>query len=58
MLENILLSIIIVTLNRKQEVVKCIKTILLQNFQNYEIIIIDNNSSDGTSEFIKKNLLI
>ncbi len=55
MIEANFLSIIIVTLNRKQEVVKCIETILAQDFQNYEIIIIDNNSSDGTSETIKKN---
>lgn len=53
-MENGLLSIIIVTLNRKDEIVKCIETILTQDYENYEIIIIDNNSSDGTSQIIKE----
>lgn len=52
-MENILLSIIIVTLNRKEEIVKCIETILKQDFKDYEIIVIDNDSSDGTSNIIK-----
>lgn len=55
MIQNQLLSIIIITLNRINEVVKCVETILAQDFKNYEIIIIDNNSSDGTSDIIKKN---
>ena len=53
-MDNNFLSIIIVTLNRKDEIVKCVETILIQDFKNYEIIIIDNNSSDDTSKIIKE----
>ena len=57
-MDNNLLSIIIVTLNRKNEIIKCIDSILKQDFKNYEIIIIDNNSSDDTSKIIKKKFPI
>jgi glycosyltransferase involved in cell wall biosynthesis len=30
----------------------CVDTIVLQNYLNYELIISDDNSTDGTSEFI------
>ena len=53
-MDNNFLSIIIVTLNRKDEIIKCVETILIQDFKNYEIIIIDNNSSDDTSKIIKE----
>lgn len=47
-------SIIITSLNRKKELLKCVKTIYSQKYKNFEIIIIDNGSSDGTSNIIKK----
>ena len=33
-----------------------INSLLRQNFSDYEHIIIDGNSSDGTSEIIKKTI--
>lgn len=50
------LSILVVTYNTKELVVKCIQSVLNYN-GNYqiEIIVVDNNSEDGTSEFIRKN---
>ena len=57
MLENKpLVSIIIVTLNRKDDLINCISSIQSQSYRNYELIIIDNNSNDGTVDIIKKFL--
>lgn len=48
------LSIVITTFNRKVLLERCIKSILQQNYDNLEIIIIDDHSTDGTKEYINK----
>ena len=50
-----LVSIIIVTLNREKELLRCLKSINQQTYQNYEVIILDNNSKDNTIKSINKN---
>ena len=47
-------SIIIVSLNRKRELVKCLNSIHFQKFKNFEVILIDNNSTDLSSQFCKE----
>ena len=47
-------SIITVVKNDKTNIESTIKSLSSQNFSDYEHIIIDGNSSDGTSEVIKK----
>ncbi len=47
-------SIIIPVLNDKVGLKKTIKSIIIQNFKDYEIIVIDGFSSDGTHNIIKK----
>ena len=49
-----LVSVIIPTYNRKQLLNKAIKSVLNQTYQNFEIIIIDDNSNDGTKDILKK----
>jgi len=49
-----LLSIIIVTYNSEKYLEECLKSVLKQNFKNYEIIIIDNQSQDKTLDIIRK----
>lgn len=49
-----LLSVIIVTYNCEDFVDKCIKSVLKFLPENGEIIIIDNNSSDKTTEVLRK----
>ena len=49
-----LISIIIPTFNRLNEIIRAIDSITLQTFKNWEIIVVDNNSDDGTSDFIEK----
>lgn len=43
---------IIVTYNRKQDLVACIKNLLLQTTPLDEIIVIDNASTDGTLDYL------
>lgn len=50
-----LVSIIIVNFNGKKYLEKCLESLLKINYSNYEIIVIDNNSTDGSVEFIEKN---
>jgi len=49
-----LISIIVVSLNTKKEFLKTIKSIQKQVCKNYEIIVVDGKSTDGTIEIIKK----
>lgn len=48
------LSIIIPVLNDKIGLEKTLKSIFNQNFTDYEIIVIDGKSNDGTENIIKK----
>ena len=49
-----LISIIIATHNSGKYLEGCLKSIFKQNFKDYEIIIIDNQSKDKTLKIIKK----
>ena len=48
-------SIAIVNYNGKDLTLNLLKSISRLNYKNYEIIVVDNNSTDGTQETIKKN---
>ncbi len=47
-------TIITVSLNTKKKFLKTINSIKKQTFKNYEVIIVDGNSEDGTVKEIKK----
>ena len=47
-------SIIVVTLNSKYEFIKTLDSIKKQSFQDYELVIVDGKSEDGTLDIIKK----
>ena len=49
-----IISIIVVSFNTKKKFLKTIKSIRNQTYKNYEIIIVDGYSTDGTVEEIKK----
>lgn len=50
---EIVFSVIIPTYNRKAFLAIAIDSVLAQTYKQYELIIIDNNSSDGTGELIR-----
>ena len=52
--KNPLITIITVVFNNKKFLEKTIKSVLGQNYQNIEYIIIDGGSTDGTLNIIKK----
>ncbi len=47
-------SVIIVTWNGKEVLRNCLEHLYQQTYQNFEGIVVDNGSSDGTQEFIQK----
>ena len=48
-------SIISINYNHKEGLIRTIKSVLCQNNDNYEYIIIDGGSSDGSVDVIKDN---
>lgn len=50
-----LISIIIVNYNGLNLLGKLLPSIRKSSFKNYKIIVVDNNSSDGSQDFIKKD---
>lgn len=48
------LSIVVVSLNTKKKFLKTIQSINSQTYKNYEIIVVDGNSTDGTLKIITK----
>ena len=53
--EKPLITIITTTLNSGKYLEECLGSLHSQNYSNYEHIIIDGGSTDGTLEIIKKN---
>jgi len=52
--ENPLVSIIIVTYNNKDDIEECLDSILNQTYKNFEIIVVDNASKDGTPDIVQR----
>ena len=48
------ISIIISSYNKNNYLEKCIKSCLSQNYKNLEIILYDNNSTDGSDLILNK----
>lgn len=48
------ISIVTITLNRREFLLKAIESVLAQNYANFEHIIIDGGSTDGTVEMLKR----
>jgi glycosyltransferase involved in cell wall biosynthesis len=53
MMENPFFSIIIPTFNRNKSIFECINSVIVQSFTDFEIIIVDNQSTDNTIDIVK-----
>ena len=54
-MDNIMITIVIPNFNGKYFLKECLNSIKKQDFSFYEIIIIDNASTDGSVEYLKNN---
>lgn len=50
-----LISIVIVNFNGQRFLEPCLSSLAGQSFKNFEIILVDNNSSDGSVDFIHEH---
>ena len=48
-----LFSVIIPTFNRRKELERCLESLVLQTFKNFEVLICDDGSTDSTFDLIK-----
>ncbi len=53
-MKNPLVSVIVPTYNSWKTIESCLKSIKNQNYDNIEIIVVDNSSKDNTKEIAKK----
>lgn len=54
MVESSKVSIIIPTLNSEKVILKCLKSIQLQSYKKYEILIVDGGSTDKTLQIARR----
>src|SRR3989344_3725273 len=47
------ISVIMPVYNGQKTLAECLNSVLLQTYPNYEVIVVDNNSTDQTKEIIK-----
>ena len=52
---RILISFVVVTRDRQNDLRECLKSISEQNYQFFEVLVIDNASSDKTTEIVQRD---
>lgn len=53
-MENPLVTIVIPTFNRKDDLLECLRTLLNSSYGSMETIVVDNASTDGTYDAVKQ----
>lgn len=53
-MKNPKISVIIPVYNGEKTLRQCLDSVLNQAYKNYEVIVVDNNSTDGTKDIIKE----
>jgi GT2 family glycosyltransferase len=48
-----LISVILLSMNRKEMLESCLRSVQKQNFPEFEIIVVDNASYDGTGDMVR-----
>lgn len=49
-----MISLVILTFNSIKFIQPCLESIFLQDYKDFEVIVVDNNSKDGTMSFLKR----
>jgi len=52
------ITVIIITYNAEDYIDSCLNSLLMQEYTNFNILIIDNNSSDKTTDLIRKYIRV
>lgn len=47
-------SVIVLTFNAREFVERCLTAVFQQTYVNFEVIVVDNASSDGTADFVRE----
>jgi GT2 family glycosyltransferase len=50
---NSKVSIVVTSMNRKNHLKRCLGSVFNNNYRNFEIILVDNGSTDGSVQYIK-----
>lgn len=50
-----LVSLVVLTWNGKAYLEKCLQSLMSLRYPNYEVIVVDNGSSDGSPNMVKRN---
>src|SRR5947207_10253374 len=48
-----LVSIIVPARNEERNIRRCVESLLEQNYPNYEVIVVDDGSTDGTPDILE-----
>lgn len=51
---NYYVSVVIISFNTKEYIRECLESVFTQDFSNFEVIIVDNASTDGTIDVINE----
>lgn len=49
-----LVSVIVLTFNAREFVERCLTSVFNQTYRNFEVVVVDNASSDGTAELVRE----
>ena len=49
------ISVLVPMYNRKHYIANCLDSVLIQSFQDFEIVVRDDGSTDGSADFVEKN---
>ena len=48
-----LVSVIVPARNEREDIERCVMSIIAQDYPNFEVIVVDDNSTDNTAELVK-----
>ena len=53
MTDNVVVSVIVVNLNRRDLLARCLESLWHQTFSNFEVIVVENGSTDDSLEYLR-----